>query len=186
MISLMTGVLLWSAVHFFPRVAPYKRKKVMVKIGVLQYKLIFASLILFSIFLMVKGWQSYAPQQVFTPPAWSGLATMILMCPSILLFVAAQMPGNIKRYLRHPQLSGLILWSLAHLVSNGDSRSIILFAGLMIWAITQIQLTNWREDSPVKSERVSSGKDALVLLVSIFLYILFIYLHVYITGIALI
>ena len=44
-------------------------------------------------------------------------------------------PNNVKRLLRHPQLTGVALWGIGHLLANGESRSIILFGGLGAWAI---------------------------------------------------
>lgn len=39
---------------------------------------------------------------------------------------------GIIRITRHPFLNGVSLWALAHLLVNGDTRSIILFAGMFI------------------------------------------------------
>jgi uncharacterized membrane protein len=49
--------------------------------------------------------------------------------------VAAYIPGDIKRTLKHPMLVGVKLWALAHLLSNGDLGSIVLFGSVLAWAV---------------------------------------------------
>ena len=51
------------------------------------------------------------------------------------MIVAAYIPGNIKRMLKHPMLVGVKLWALAHLLANGDLASIILFGAILAWAV---------------------------------------------------
>jgi hypothetical protein len=46
---------------------------------------------------------------------------------AFILFAASAMATSIKRFVRHPQLTGVLLWALAHLFSNGDGRSLVLF-----------------------------------------------------------
>ena len=48
---------------------------------------------------------------------------------------AAYSPGRIKTALKHPMLVGTKLWALAHLISNGDLGSIILFGAILGWAV---------------------------------------------------
>ncbi|MFT7461024.1 MAG: putative membrane protein, partial [Planctomycetota bacterium] len=71
---------------------------------------------------------------------WVNYFTLILVFIAFVLFVAAQVKTNIKRVLRHPQLTGLVFWCIGHLLANGDSRSLVLFLGLLIWAKLQIIL----------------------------------------------
>jgi uncharacterized membrane protein len=42
---------------------------------------------------------------------------------------------GIMRITRHPFLNGISLWATVHLIVNGDSRSIILFAGMLILSV---------------------------------------------------
>jgi uncharacterized membrane protein len=49
--------------------------------------------------------------------------------------VAAYIRGNIWRTLKHPMLVGIKTWAAAHLVSNGDLGSIILFGSFLLWAV---------------------------------------------------
>ena len=49
---------------------------------------------------------------------------------------------GIIRITRHPFLNGMSLWSAAHLVVNGDTRAVILFAGMLILSVFGM----WRID----------------------------------------
>ena len=44
-------------------------------------------------------------------------------------------PGGIVRITRHPFLMGVALWSIVHLVGNGDRASLLFFAVLAVVAI---------------------------------------------------
>lgn len=44
-------------------------------------------------------------------------------------------PAGIFTVTRHPFLSGVALWSLAHLIANGDAASIMLFGGMALLSI---------------------------------------------------
>ena len=46
-----------------------------------------------------------------------------------------QGPGKIRGWLRHPLLASVTLWSLAHLVSNGDAGGMLLFGAFFVWSI---------------------------------------------------
>ncbi len=86
------------------------------------YKLTFAAVIISAIVLMVSGWRAIEPVQLYTLPGWVNYFTLILVFIAFVLFVAAQVKTNIKRVLRHPQLTGLVFWCIGHLLANGDSR----------------------------------------------------------------
>jgi len=49
--------------------------------------------------------------------------------------IAAYIPGNIKRVLKHPMLVGVKLWAIAHLCANGDLGGMILFGSVLAWAV---------------------------------------------------
>lgn len=72
---------------------------------------------------------------VWYPPAWTRHVTVALVWISIICITAAYFPGRIKATLKHPMLVGVKLWALAHLISNGDLGSIILFGAILGWAV---------------------------------------------------
>lgn len=180
---LVLGLLLWSGVHLFPAMAAYKRKKLMAKIGVVPYKLVFALLIVTSVIIMVIGWRSITPTYFYILPLWVNYLTLVIVVLAFILFAAAQTKTNIKRLLRHPQLTGLIFWSIGHLLANGDSRSLLLFLGLLVWAVVQIIMTNKRDGKWVRPEKVPMLNDIITLVIAMAVFTAFLFAHPYIAGV---
>jgi uncharacterized membrane protein len=184
MVLLVLGLALWFGVHLFPALAPHKRKKLMLKTGEGPYKGGFAVLIVTSIVIMTLGWRSIVPVELYALPGWINYLSMVLVLLTFILFVAAQVNTNIKRVLRHPQLTGLVLWCIGHLLANGDSRSLLLFTALLIWAKLEIILINRRDGERVKPEVVSTKNDVLVVVGGIVVFAVFLFAHPYIAGVS--
>ena len=126
------------------------------------------------------------PGMVYQPPVWGRGVAYVLVLFTFTLFVAAKRMTNIKRILRHPQLTGVMLWSIGHLVANGDSRSLILFAGIGLWAVLEIVLINRRAGAWVKPEPVSVYKDIVIVALGVILYVVLLWVHPYLSGVAVI
>ena len=156
MVWLVVGVLLWSAVHLSPSVAPGARAAAVAAVGEHPYKGGFALLVLASITSMAIGWRAHEPAPLYAPPAGAGAAS-VAMFAALFLFAAAALGSNVKRVLRHPQLTGFALWAAAHLLANGDDRSLVLFGGLGLWALVQMPLLSrrdgeWRRPEPLPAK----------------------------------
>ena len=186
MLLLILGLTLWSGVHFIPSIAPSYREQKIKQWGEFLYKGIFSLLLVASIILMVVGWKTITPSTFYIPLAWGKPITLIFLLMSCILFVAGRTPNNIKRFIRHPQLTGLCLFSLGHLFSNGDNRSIVLFVMLGTWAIAEIILINKREGAWIKPQPLPFKTELLTLIIGIILFAALLFIHPYLSGIALI
>jgi len=114
------------------------RAAAVARLGEGPYKGLFALVSVVGIVLIGWGFAHYRATgwiDVWSPPPWTRHVTVALMWPSIILVVAAYIPGNIKRRLKHPFLVGVKLWAVAHLIANGDLGSIILFGAILAWAV---------------------------------------------------
>ncbi|NKB36869.1 MAG: NnrU protein [Gammaproteobacteria bacterium] len=185
MFLLILGIVIWSAAHFLPATDAYKRKKIMAKVGVIPYKIGFALTIIGSMVLMVVGWRSITPVYLYALPEWVKYITYLFVLITFILFAAARSKTNIKRILRHPQLTGLVFWAFGHLLVNGDSRSLILFAGMLVWAKIQIILTNKRDGKRELPASVPVQNDVLTVILGTVAFVGFAFAHRYITGVAL-
>ena len=183
---LLLGLLLWVSVHLFPSVCKTARAGIVAKMGLMRYKGVFALLIVASIVLIVFGWRGMTPEQIYNPPAWGRHVTYLLVLVTFILFVAAKHKNNIKRVLRHPQMTVIVIWSIGHLLANGDNRSLILFTTLGLWAIAEIILINKREGAWVKPEPVPVKKDVITVVAGSVVYIVLALLHPYFTGVKLV
>ena len=156
------------------------------KIGKGPYKGIFNLLILSSLGLIVIGWRITEPVDLIEIPISSYLVTLILMYPILFLFISARLGSNINRIFRHPQLGSVALWALVHLLSNGESRSIVLFGALAVWAFLQIKFLNKRDGEWQKPDPLPISSDIKVSIIALVVYVALAYGHGYFTGATLI
>ena len=102
------------------------------------YKIFYALVSLAGLALIVWGFAQYRATgwiDVWYPPKALKHVAVALMLPAVILVVAAYIRGRIYTALKHPMLSGVKLWALAHLLANGDLGSIILFGSFLGWAV---------------------------------------------------
>ncbi|WP_439106745.1 NnrU family protein [Congregibacter sp.] len=145
MALLFAGVLLFTGTHLFLGLAPEKIEAAKADLGQNVVKVLVTVFSVAGIALMVLGWRSSETSWLYTTPSpIRGLATALIIL-AMYFFVVSNRPSRIKRLIRHPQLTGVLLWAIAHLLLNGDSRSVVLFAGMGVWAILEILLINRRD-----------------------------------------
>ena len=128
MTLLITGLLVFVAIHLLPAAVDL-RASLIDRLGEMPYKAVFAGISLLGLVMIVvgKGRADFVP--LWQPPLWAKHVTFPLMIGAFVLLPAANMPTNIKRFTRHPMLWGVTLWSIGHLIANGDMASVILFGG---------------------------------------------------------
>lgn len=186
MILLILGVLLWACVHLFPSLMPDARTRLMNKLGEGPYKGLFALDLVIAIVLMVFGWRSVSAEYWYSPPlAGTPIMTFALVFIAFALMGAANAPTNIKRFLRHPMLTGVIVWSIAHLLANGDNRSVVLFGGLGLWAAVAMVSISRRDGVWDKPAPVPIMKDVVLLVIGGVLTVAVAYFHEYLSGVQL-
>ena len=181
---LITGIAIWCVVHLFPSVMPAKREALISRLGSNLYRGLFALVILASLVTIVFGWRSATPTAVYAPPLQGSPIISVLVFLAFALFVAARAPTNLKRFLRHPQLTGVIVWAAAHLLANGDTRSIALFGSLGVWAVVEILLINRRDGAWDRPGAVAVKSDATVVAIAAVAFAVFFYFHPALFGVS--
>lgn len=134
---MILGLAVFLGSHVFVTMRS-QRAAVIAHIGEWPYKGVFALVALLGVILIGYGFARYRASggvDVWLPPRWTRHVADTLVWPSIICIVAAYIPGEIKRVLKHPMLVGVKLWALAHLVANGDLGSIMLFGSFLAWAV---------------------------------------------------
>ncbi|GAB5483306.1 MAG: NnrU family protein [Parasphingorhabdus sp.] len=184
--ALIAGVLLWSIVHLVKSVAPGLRTNIRAKIGEGPHQGLVALLIIAAIALMVYGWRTAQYEFVYDPPTWGRHLNMLLMVFAIFLFGAAQGKSQIKQFIRHPMLTGMLLWAAGHLLANGDSRSVVLFGGLGLWALISIFTVSRNEGAWEKpTETATVRREMLGFVIALVLYAILFGMHRFYAGVAL-
>ncbi len=162
MVLLIAGLILWTAAHVFKRLAPDARAR----LGAGPGRGVMSVLIIASLLMMIFGYRWAPFIEVWTPPTFLIHVNNLLMIVAVYVyFSTAALPGKvwIASKIAHPQLTGFKIWAVAHLLVNGDLASIILFGGLLGWAVWNLILikrgvdTFDRSKAPIKSELVFTG-----------------------------
>ena len=182
MLLLIAGILLWSVTHLFKAKGVDARARLIASLGELPYKGPFALLIVASIVLMVAGWKSTLPTALWNPPAFMRHVTMLLMPIAVILFISARAPTDIKQFIRHPQLTGVKLWAVAHLLTNGEVRSVVLFGGLLAWAVLEVIFINRRDGAWKKPAPVGMAKTVISAVIGLIVTGVIVYAHPWLSG----
>ncbi len=131
---LIGGMGLFFLAHFLPSQATW-RTRIIGQYGEGPYKALFSIVSLAGLILIVIGYARAPDIEIWHPPYWMRHVTMMFMLPVFPLMIEAYLPGQLKTKFPHPMLLGVKIWAFAHLISNGDLASSILFGGFLIWAI---------------------------------------------------
>lgn len=134
---MILGLALFTGVHLVTTQRDF-RASLIARVGEGAYKGLYSVASIIGVVLIGWGFARYRAAgyiPVWDPPTWTRHVTVMLTWLAIICVVAAYIPGSIKTTLKHPMLVGVKLWAFGHLVSNGDLGSIVLFGGILAWAV---------------------------------------------------
>ncbi len=147
---LIAGLILWTLAHYFKRLMPVQRAA----LGNAGKALVAVALI-GSVALMVMGYRAADVIPLWYPPSFMVHINNTLMLLAFWVYGSGAAKGA-KVWpgykMRHPQLIGFKIWALAHLLVNGDLASVLLFGGLLGWAVGEVILINKSEPDWTPSE----------------------------------
>ncbi len=188
MITISAGLLIWVVAHLFPSVFSAQRQKLISHIGSNPYQGLFAILIIASLVLIVLGWRNTVPEQIYLPAAQLRLPSVFLTVVGFVVMVGANFPATrLKFIIRHPQLTGVLIWALAHLLMNGDSRSLLVFSVIGLWCTVSMFTISRRDGEWRKPAKAASwGQELIMLTVGLIVAATAMYFHQYLSGIAII
>lgn len=171
---LLLGLALFAALHLLRSAAPGLRARLLARTGSGDRWIIAGGLLL-AVALMTIGYRTAPVVQVWSPPSAFGYLNNLLVFLAVYLFVSSYTrPGTAWLFgsLTHPQLTGFILWALAHLLVRGHLAAIVLFGGLLIWATAEVILSSRVPSLVNRAEaRITSPVVHLVLAAAVFLLI---------------
>ncbi|SDZ42453.1 Uncharacterized membrane protein [Jannaschia faecimaris] len=156
---LILGLLLWAGAHFFKRLAPDTRGRMGDK-----GKGLIAVVLIVSVVLMVIGYRGADYIPIWEPPVFLRHLNNLLMVLAFYVFGVGATKGLLSARIRHPQLTGFKIWAVAHLLVNGDLAAIVLFGGLLAWAVAEVIVINRSQpwDRP-KTVSIKGDFTALVI-----------------------
>lgn len=163
MTLLVAGLVMFIGIHLIPCVVPL-RAALVARLGPGTYRGLFSFVAVAGLVVMFLGFARAPVEPLYAAPGWGRQVAMFTVPVAIVLFAAANMPTHIRAVLRHPMLLGLLLWATAHLLSNGDLRSVVLFGSFAAFAVLDFVSVEARGKRPStdKPPRLAMDGAALV------------------------
>ncbi len=151
MALLLVGLAIFFATHYFTAVARGARDGLVQRFGAGPYQGAYSLITIIGFALIIIGWRSAEAATLYTPPAFLRHATLGLMPFATILIVAAYAPaGRIAAAVKHPMLAAVKIWAFAHLLSNGEVRSVLLFGAFLAFAVVD-RIAVDRRGAPTRS-----------------------------------
>jgi uncharacterized membrane protein len=148
MTLLVAGLILFVVVHSLRIFADDWRSQMVARLGPMAWKGLISVASLVGIIMMSKGYAAAraAPVVLWQLPVWLSHLVSLLTLAAFILFVAAYIPKNkIKSQLGHPMVISVKIWAFSHLLANGSLADLVLFGGLLAWAVMSFRAARQRD-----------------------------------------
>jgi len=178
----VVGFLLFLGAHLSPGVLGL-RTKLVGGLGEGRFLAVYIATSVTGMVCIIIGMIIAPVIDIWDPPVWGRSAALILVALGFILLAALLLPTNLHRFLRHPMLWGITLWSAGHLLANGDVASMILFGGFGGYALISIWSLN-RRGAEQSTRKYSVLNDVVLLTVGLGVYAALLWLHPTLFGVA--
>ncbi len=150
MISLALAAAAFAVIHLGIS-GTRVRDRIVAAVGLRAYMVLFSVASVGAIVWLVSAYKGAPYVETWGQLQWWKPFAIALMLPAFVLVVVglatpnptsvaqeglvAQAPQGIVRVTRHPFLMGVALWSVIHLIGNGDAASLLFFASLALVSV---------------------------------------------------
>jgi uncharacterized membrane protein len=135
--------------------------------------------------LIIVGWRGAETTVLYVAPYWLVHVTYALTLIAMILLAAAYLPkGRIAAAVKHPMLTAVKAWATAHLLVNGDLRSVILFGAFLAYAVFDRIMVK-RRNAPVPAAGPVANDFIAIAVGAASWAAVYFYLHRYVAGVAL-
>lgn len=146
----LLGLAIFFGAHGFAALAHGKREAFAARLGERAFKGLFSLVSIAGFALIIIGWRSADTSSLYVAPLYLRHVAYLLMLVSIILLVAAYAPaGKIAHGVKHPMLAAVKVWAFAHLLVNGEVRSVLLFGSFLAFAVID-RIAMKRRHAPVR------------------------------------
>ncbi|WP_348674501.1 NnrU family protein [uncultured Abyssibacter sp.] len=181
MIALIAGLVVFLGVHLVPT-RPALRVGLQGRFGELGYKGLFSVVAAIGLVLIIWGKAEAPFVAIWQPPVWTRHIPLALMPIALILLVAAYVPNNLRRVVKHPMLAAVKLWALVHLLANGDLASMLLFAAFLAFAVYDVISVKKRGTAPARG-KVNPLLDVVTVVVGLVAYVGLMHAHGHLFGV---
>jgi uncharacterized membrane protein len=148
MMTLVLGLVVFLGAHSVRIVADDWRTRQVERLGQATWKGLYSLISLAGLVLIIWGYDLARSEPVilWVAPAWTHVIAALLTAPAFVLVVAAYVPRTrLRAAVGHPMVLGVKLWALAHLISNGALRDLVLFGAFLLWAVLDYRASRRRD-----------------------------------------
>ncbi len=177
---LILGIIIFFSIHLVP-ILPIKNILIN-RLGENKYKGLFSLIALVGLLIIIYGFSRADFYPIWDPLPYSKEIALALMPISMILLAAANIQTNIKKFIKHPMLIAVLIWSFVHLIANGDLRSIILFGSFGLYALIDIFFSKKVLTTNIEVKYTLS-KDIMVIIIGLVAYLIIVYYHQFIAGV---
>ncbi|MGZ2381393.1 putative membrane protein [Rhizobium brockwellii] len=138
MTLLIVGIILFLGVHLVRVVVPDFRRSMIASLGEKGWRAAYSIASLATLILLIYGFGQARDVTgvLYNPPVWMAHITITLMLIAMICLVASLLPaGHIATKTKHPMVLSVKIWALAHLLANGETSSVLLFAAFLAWGV---------------------------------------------------
>jgi uncharacterized membrane protein len=183
---LQLGIALFALPHLYSMLLPSARSDLRSKLGEGTYKGIHSLVSLAGLALIIWGYglarNDPAAAQLYEPWAAGRHLNMLLVLLAFILLGASHGKGYLKRWVRQPMSWGIALWAFGHLLVNGAAHDVWLFGSMLVIAVLDIVLSEFRGKVPAHEPRLRSDIIAVVAGLVLYAIVLF-WFHPAIIGV---
>lgn len=187
MATLIAGLVLFLGIHSVSIVDERWRDRTAARLGEETWQGLYGVISLIGLGLIVWGYGIARPtaMPVYLPPPWVRHVTLLLMLPVFPLLIATYLPGRLKDATVHPMLLATMLWASAHLLSNGTTADLLLFAPFLAWSLADRLSMSHRTQRAIPMAPPSRFNDPVAVVGGLGLYAVFLFwLHAALFGVS--
>ena len=182
MTLLILGWILFLGMHLTPGVFG-QRERLVAALGEGRYMGLYIGVSVVGLVSAIVGKFTAPFINVWYPPVWSRDVAGLLVLFGFILLFALFLPTNLRRLVKHPMLWGIALWGIGHLIANGDLASMIFFGAFTAYALISI-VSLIRRGKTGDPRLQPWWRDAQVLAAGCAAYLLLLWLHPVLFGVA--
>lgn len=178
--KLILGLVIFFGVHSVSMLALGWRNRTAERLGTRAWQGIYSVAALVGFYLIVSGYgvARLSAAVVYATPQELRYVAAVLMLPVFPLALASVFSGRIRARTQHPLLLAAMLWSAAHLLTNGSAADLLLFGTFLIWAIAVRRSLAQRPARRMIALPASAANDVIAVVGGVALYAAFVlWLH---------
>jgi uncharacterized membrane protein len=182
--QLFLGIGLFAGAHLFSTLLPGQRDALKARVGEMRYKLAYSVASLAGLILLGFAYVAGRDSGVMVYEPWNAgrhFAMLLIYVGFILIFSNGSL-GHIRNTVKHPFSLGIALWSVAHLLVNGEAAVVAIFGMFFVVAVADIIFSFARGKIPSLQPKWSHDVRGLAVGTVLFLVFAFGF-HPYIIGI---